>query len=212
MAGDCGGMGGARAAFEQGFIAGCAAARNLGRSLPADLAWERDRRRRNLISHERFQEALWTMFQAPRLSDQLAADDTLVCRCEGVSMGAVRRALADGTSSVGGLKRLTRGGMGRCQGRYCGPLLTQLVDSATGQPTGEFSYFAPRPPDQAGADRRPGQGARAPDAAAHRGLVSTIPSAPPKPPPGKQLKTDVAVIGGGVAGLLGGLLPGSARR
>ena len=199
VAGDCGGMGGARAAFEQGFIAGCAAARNLGRSLPADLARERDRRRRNLISHERFQEALWTMFQAPRLSDQLAADDTLVCRCEGVSMGAVRRALADGTSSVGGLKRLTRGGMGRCQGRYCGPLLTQLVDSATGQPTGEFSYFSPRPPIKP-----------VPIGALAR--EHALPTPPPtadsfddpvgaaETPPGKQLKTDVAVIGGGVLG------------
>ena len=146
VAGDCGGMRGARAAQEQGFIAGCAAARNLGKTLPDDLARERDRRRLRLASHIAFQDALWTLFAAPRLEVQLARDDTLVCRCEEVTLGRLREALATGVNSIGGLKRATRGGMGRCQGRYCGPLMARLSDDAAGRPADEFSYFAPQAP------------------------------------------------------------------
>ena len=36
--------------------------------------------------------------------------------------------------------------MGRCQGRYCGPLLNRLVAERCGAPQDEFSGFAPRVP------------------------------------------------------------------
>ena len=146
VAGDCGEMGGARAALEQGFIAGCAAALNLGKTLPTELANELARRRKRLRSHMRFQAALWRLFEAPLLTDQLATDETLVCRCEDVTKASLRAALAEGTETAGAVKRLTRAGMGRCQGRYCGAIIAQLVEAATGRPTEELSYFAPRPP------------------------------------------------------------------
>ena len=72
VAGDCGGMGGAWAAVEEGCIAACQAARALGRELPDELAAELPRRRRRLASHRRFQSALWRLFQAPKLHLQLA--------------------------------------------------------------------------------------------------------------------------------------------
>ena len=146
VAGDSGGLGGARAAVEEGFIAGCAAARNLERELPPAIATELGARRRRLVSHRRFQEALWAMYQTPRLMDELAADNTLICRCEEVSRAAINEALASGTSTVGGVKRQTRAGMGRCQGRYCGPVMAHLVSGSTESEIEEFSFFAPRPP------------------------------------------------------------------
>lgn len=146
LAGDCGGMGGARAAMEEGFIAGAAAAQGLGRELPPDLARELAARRRRLVSHRRFQAALWRIFAAPRLSVQLARDDTLVCRCEEVTLAEIRKSLDGGTLSAGAVKRETRAGMGRCQGRYCGSLIAGLAAETSGIAAEEYSFFAPRPP------------------------------------------------------------------
>jgi hypothetical protein len=36
--------------------------------------------------------------------------------------------------------------MGRCQGRYCAPLLNHLVATRCDRPQDEFSGFAPRVP------------------------------------------------------------------
>jgi hypothetical protein len=36
--------------------------------------------------------------------------------------------------------------MGRCQGRYCGPLVVEAAARATGLPVTEDAYFAPRAP------------------------------------------------------------------
>ena len=146
VAGDSGGLGGARAAIEEGFIAGCTAARNLDRELPPAIASELEMRRRKLASHRRFQEALWRLYRAPRLMDELATDNTLICRCEAVSRAAINEALESGTSTVGGVKRQTRAGMGRCQGRYCGPIMAHLVSGSMESEIEEFSFFAPRPP------------------------------------------------------------------
>lgn len=146
VAGDAGGMVGARAAQEQGFLAGVAAARALGHDPPPDIGREASRRRRRLARHRRFQTALRTLFAAPRLHGELARDDTLLCRCEGVTRKRLQAAMDAGTEFIGSLKRQTRTGMGRCQGRYCGPVIAALIAERTGTPLDEFSLFAPRPP------------------------------------------------------------------
>jgi hypothetical protein len=48
-------------------------------------------------------------------------DDTVVCRCEEVPVGEVRRAVSElGASEPRAVKLLVRPGMGLCQGRVCG--------------------------------------------------------------------------------------------
>ncbi|MBL8778659.1 MAG: NAD(P)/FAD-dependent oxidoreductase [Acidimicrobiales bacterium] len=53
----------------------------------------------------------------------LAADEPahrrILCRCEMVTEGAVREAIARGAHTLDGLKFRTRAGMGRCQGGFC---------------------------------------------------------------------------------------------
>ena len=61
-------------------------------------------------------------------------------------MAEIDAAMADGAASPAAVKRATRTGMGRCQGRYCGPLLAGLLHQRTGRPLDELSFFAPRPP------------------------------------------------------------------
>jgi NAD(P)H-nitrite reductase large subunit len=72
--------------------------------------------------------------------------DTVMCRCEEVTCGHVEAALAEGATSPGEIKQETRLGMGRCQARYCGPLLETFLAERTGRTRDGRSGFAPRVP------------------------------------------------------------------
>ena len=61
---------------------------------------------------------------------RLAAPDTILCRCEDVTAGAVDAAVAGGADTMSALKIVTRCGMGNCQGRYCEPLVCRLFAAA----------------------------------------------------------------------------------
>lgn len=138
--GDCCGLGGAPAAAAEGTIAGAAAAKRLGHIAadPADA-------RRALSKARRFQAALWTLY-APAAVPPTLSDDTLLCRCEEVRVSDLNAALSEGAGDIGAAKRATRIGMGRCQGRYCGPNLAIMMADRRGTPMDERAFFAPRPP------------------------------------------------------------------
>ncbi|MCO5066306.1 MAG: FAD-dependent oxidoreductase [Rhizobiaceae bacterium] len=142
--GDCTGLGGARVALSNGRIAGWAVAEDLGHAPPPSN--ELDQERRNLSRHQRFQAALWELYAAPRPKIDLASPDTIVCRCEEVTVSQIQDVLKSENPSIGDLKRATRAGMGSCQGRYCGPILSELVAASKGQPPDDSVRFAPRMP------------------------------------------------------------------
>jgi NADPH-dependent 2,4-dienoyl-CoA reductase/sulfur reductase-like enzyme len=140
-AGDGAAFGGARVARAAGWIAGAAIAADLGRAVPgvATARLERERARR-------FQRALWRLHDGPVLTDQLAEADTPICRCEEVTLAAIERARAEGAGGAGAIKRATRLGMGRCQGRYCAPVLIARLAREGGRVPDPDEYFAPRTP------------------------------------------------------------------
>ena len=144
--GDGAGMGGAHGALAEGTLAGLAAARNLGRPITPEMEALGRRARRERDRARRFQTALWTLFAAPREFPDLAGDDVAVCRCESVGAGVLRACIAAGADESGALKRLTRAGMGRCQGRYCGPRVAAWCAAARGETPDPFRLFAPRFP------------------------------------------------------------------
>ncbi|MFF4756131.1 FAD-dependent oxidoreductase [Streptomyces sp. NPDC002514] len=132
-AGETGGIGGAELARAEGELAGIAvAARARDRS---DLA--RDRRVRELRRRrDRLRAFADTMAAVHAPGPGWAGwldDATDVCRCEEVSAGAVREALADyGARDARTVKLLTRAGMGWCQGRVCAPAVACLAAGAGG--------------------------------------------------------------------------------
>ena len=69
-----------------------------------------------------------------------------MCRCESVGAGVLRSCIAAGADESGALKRLTRAGMGRCQGRYCAPRVAAWCAAARGDAPDPFRLFAPRFP------------------------------------------------------------------
>ena len=144
--GDCTGLVGARASLAEGTIAGHAAALELGHRRSGPFEKSEARAKYELKRHRRFQKWLWSLYAAPHLGVQLATPDTLICRCEEISLRQINEAISDGPLPIGDLKRATRVGMGPCQGRYCGMILSELVAKSHGAALDESMRFAPRMP------------------------------------------------------------------
>lgn len=130
-------FGGARVALARGRLAGLAAARDLGFRTPADRAT-----RRALARAERFQRALWRIFTPPAFDPAALTKDTIVCRCEEVTLARIEEEIGRGVTSLAALKKATRAGMGPCQGRFCAGTIARLC----ADPPEPFSFAAPRPP------------------------------------------------------------------
>lgn len=56
-----------------------------------------------------------------------ADDDVLVCRCEEVTKGDIRRAVHDGMLTMTEVRRFLRVGMGLCQGQSCTKLVRRVM-------------------------------------------------------------------------------------
>lgn len=129
-AGELTGIGGAVLSADEGTVAGTAAARAAGARPRAPL-----RALRAVRSGRRFAAALQSAFPVRDGWRGWLRDDTLVCRCEEVGYGELRRAAEErDAQGVRALKLVTRAGLGHCQGRVCGPnvgALTGLPDPGT---------------------------------------------------------------------------------
>jgi len=58
----------------------------------------------------------------------------IICRCEGVTEGEILDAIRrnPGATDLDGVKRRTRAQMGRCQGGFCMPYVTELLAKELG--------------------------------------------------------------------------------
>jgi NADPH-dependent 2,4-dienoyl-CoA reductase/sulfur reductase-like enzyme len=74
------------------------------------------------------------------------ADETIICRCEDITMGTLRKNIRNGFDTVSSLKKASRWGMGRCQGRICGPVLFDILTALTSRTPDEIGTFQPRSP------------------------------------------------------------------
>ena len=54
-------------------------------------------------------------------------DGMLVCRCEEVTKGEIRKAVHDGMFTLTEIRRYLRTGMGLCQGQTCSKLVKSIV-------------------------------------------------------------------------------------
>ena len=54
-------------------------------------------------------------------------DDMIICRCEEVTKGEIRRAVHEGLYTINEIRRYLRTGMGLCQGQTCAKLVKGIV-------------------------------------------------------------------------------------
>jgi D-hydroxyproline dehydrogenase subunit alpha len=104
------------------------------------------------------------------------AEDTVICRCEEVTLGELRAAIALGADDARSAKLLARPGMGWCQGRMCGHAVSAII-AAAGDMAGELAGGAAG--DMAGGAAR-GAGGPGPRGPGHPGRAGpeAFPSRP----------------------------------
>ncbi|MDR0818382.1 MAG: (2Fe-2S)-binding protein [Oscillospiraceae bacterium] len=75
-----------------------------------------------------------------------ADDDMIVCRCEEVTKGEIRRAVHDGMFNIHEVRRFLRCGMGLCQGQTCARLVKTIIARELGVSPGELADATARAP------------------------------------------------------------------
>jgi len=143
VTGETAGIAGVHAAINRGRLAADAIGTDLGFA-PPDPARRRLLRRARRL--EEFAELTARLYPVPDRLITALPDDTQVCRCEGVSAGAIRAAARTGWNDRGAVKSATRAGMGPCQGRECGPAVGTLVASCGGRSGDPFPARTPIKP------------------------------------------------------------------
>lgn len=74
-------------------------------------------------------------------------DETIVCRCEEITAGELRNTISINRNvDVNELKKITRAGMGFCQGRSCGATIAALVALEKNIPIEEMGYLTYQEP------------------------------------------------------------------
>ena len=80
------------------------------------------------------------------LDTRKIADETQVCRCEEIRAAEIRRAIADGATTINDVKRRTRAGMGVCQGIFCTRTIATMIHDQAGVPFDGLTPMTARPP------------------------------------------------------------------
>lgn len=73
-------------------------------------------------------------------------DDMLICRCEEITKGEIRKAVYDGMSTTNEVKRWLRPGMGLCQGQTCQKLVQGIIARELGASPADLGMIQGRAP------------------------------------------------------------------
>lgn len=75
-----------------------------------------------------------------------ADDDLIICRCEEITKGEIRRAVHDGMFTMTEIRRYLRAGMGLCQGQTCARLVKGIVARELGVSPAQLEPATSRAP------------------------------------------------------------------
>lgn len=145
IAGDGGGIFGAKAAEHQGTIAAWSVARTLG-STEESTAIASIQAAQKALSPLRSARGFVDRLYSPSQEYLTPPDETIVCRCEEVTAGDIRQYVNLGCLNPNQTKSFGRPGMGPCQGRYCGLTVSELIAKQRKVPVSEVGYYRIRPP------------------------------------------------------------------
>jgi thioredoxin reductase/bacterioferritin-associated ferredoxin len=144
-AGDGAVVAGAVAAQCKGELAALEVARCCG-IIPA---YERDMLSvpiQKALKHDSWPRPFVDAIYAPRPEQFVFEDSTVVCRCENITVGDLRKAVKEGVRELNEIKIVTRSGMGPCQGRMCGPALAEVLAAECDLSPAHIGLLNIRPP------------------------------------------------------------------
>lgn len=145
-AGEITGIAGALKSLNEGNMAAVAILRKLGKISEKEFSSKFGRLERERRHHLQFGRCFNRLYRVPDEAFRQIPPETIVCRCEDVTVGHVRKAIQNGCRTPGAVKKATRLGMGSCQGRTCGQVLYGLIAAHTGQGLQEIPLLSVRSP------------------------------------------------------------------
>jgi hypothetical protein len=145
-AGEITGIGGALKSLNEGVLAALSILKKFEKIEDREFLPQFQNLTRQRKHHLSFGNYFNALYRIPVEAINAIPDETVICRCEDVTMGNIRQTLLDGFQTPGAIKRATRIGMGRCQGRICGSVLYDIVAAYTKKPGGKIPLLSVRPP------------------------------------------------------------------
>lgn len=146
VAGDGAAIEGALAAECSGRLSAIEIAHAMGRLGQEERDIAAEPIRRVYARHSAPRAMLDALFRPPPAVIAPALDDVVVCRCEEITVAAIRQAVAVGCLGPNQLKSYARPGMGPCQGRMCGLTVAEVIAAERGVAVSDVGYFRIRPP------------------------------------------------------------------
>ncbi len=131
ITGDAGTVDGGEVSIGKGYISGIAIAKDLGIISEQEAKSREKSSLQKMKTTARARKYLRYVF-APKKEIYNLADDVLICRCENVTVKDIKEAVKEGFHSSDEVKRMTRIGMGACQGRMCGNALAEIIAQELG--------------------------------------------------------------------------------
>jgi len=148
VAGDAGGIAGAAAALLSGRRAAITAGVSLGLVAESEQSAVRAETDKAVNRETEYRQILEQLYP-PAFSSLTQTDDLTICRCEAVSVGDIRRELAEmktANADPNRLKSVLRCGMGPCQGRNCTLSIANLISRERGTVIDQHSLPRTRAP------------------------------------------------------------------
>lgn len=75
-------------------------------------------------------------------------DDLIICRCEEITKGEIRKAVHDGMWTMTEVRRYLRAGMGLCQGKTCGRNVKNIIAKELAQRPSDLDDCRARGPQR----------------------------------------------------------------
>ena len=145
-AGEITGIAGALKSLNEGVLVALSILKTLGKLDEREFLPQFQRLTTQRRHHLSFGNYFNALYKIPDEAISLIPDETVICRCEDVTLGDIKNALSNGFQTPGAIKRATRIGMGRCQGRICGSVLYDIVAAYTKKPGSKIPLLSVRPP------------------------------------------------------------------
>jgi len=146
IAGDNAGIGGARTAEHAGRLA---AYQILYQNQDISLS-QRNLEARNdrkwMRSDLHIRPFLEKLFRHPWPLLSRPDDDTIICRCEEITAGDIRKEIERGLDHSNQVKFISRCGMGPCQGRQCALPVAHIIAEQNGSKMHSDAFYNVRPP------------------------------------------------------------------
>lgn len=110
---------------------------------------ERDKRGADIEKQLKFEQAPRPFIDAMYSPDQNIFNippETMICRCECITMSEILEVINEGCVDPNEIKAMLRPGMGPCQGKMCGSVISEIISIQTGKNIKEVGSLNIRPP------------------------------------------------------------------